>query len=173
MTWERNMGNSVYELREKTRRRFHHIWKIARAGDLDSLSGEDRKLGRIMLEHEQYHDQFEIADELCDHDYDPESEVNPFIHVTFHCVVENQLEARDPIEAFQFYNAMRQNKVSRHETIHRIAYILAPLVYGVVKGDAKFDLERYRSLLKRYKNKKPDKLMGAIEKEFDQERSWE
>jgi hypothetical protein len=158
--------NLTQELRKANHEHLHSIWKLARAGASDSLSHEEQGLARIMLEHDEYHNQFEMADLLHDHKYDIESEVNPFLHVIFHQIIENQLEAREPIEAFQFYNTMRQNKVSRHEAIHCTATILSFLLHDVLRDSAAFDLEKYRSLLKKYKNKKPEKLMHALEKEF-------
>jgi hypothetical protein len=133
---------------------------------LDTLSDKDQSLARIMLEHEQYHNQFEMADLLHDHHYDIDSEVNPFIHIIFHQIIENQLASREPIEVFQFYNAMRNNKVSRHETIHSIATIFSFLLHKVLKDPSEFDLEKYKSLLRRFKNKKPEKIMPALEREF-------
>jgi hypothetical protein len=159
--------NLTQELRKANFEHLHSIWKLAREGAVDSLTGEDRSLAGIMLEHAEYHNQFEMADLLNDHEYDPESEVNPFLHIVFHQIIENQLESREPIEAFQFYNSMRQHKVARHEAIHSIANILVYLLPDVLKGIAPFDIEKYRSLLKKLKNKKPEKLMPALEKEFD------
>jgi len=92
--------------------------------------------------------------------------VNPFLHIILHQIIENQLKERNPIEVFQFFNAMRQNKVSRHEAIHCIATIFSYLLYGVLKEEHPFDLEKYRSLLKRLKNKKPDKIIPALDKAF-------
>jgi hypothetical protein len=119
------------------------------------------------MEHEEYYDQFEISDLLHDHEYDPDSEINPFLHIAFHHIAETQLKSREPIEAFQFYNAMTRNKISRHETIHCMANILVYLGGDVFKGIAPFDLEKYKSFLKRYKGKKPDKIYSSLEREFD------
>lgn len=90
---------------------------------------EERRLAELMLEHQdEYFNQFEMADVLGDHQFDPESGTDPFLHITFHTIVENQLEAKDPIEVYQFYNSMRKKKVSHHDTIHLIGAILAPSV---------------------------------------------
>jgi hypothetical protein len=51
-----------------------------------------------------------MADLTYDHLDVPETEENPFLHITFHVVVENQLSAKDPIEVHQFYNSMRKKK---------------------------------------------------------------
>jgi len=128
------------QLRKTNREHLHSIWKLARAGTLDSLTDEEKSIARVMLEREEYHNQFEIADLLQDHDFDPQSEVNPFLHVVFHQVIETQLELRDPIEVFQFYNSMRQKKVSRHEAIHCIGTIFGHLLHDFFAHRAEFDL---------------------------------
>lgn len=159
--------NLTQELRKANFEHLHSIWKLAREGAVDSLSGEDQRIAEIMLEHHEYHNQFEMADLLHDYKYDPESQVNPFLHIACHQIIENQLESREPIEALQFYNSMRQNRVSRHEAIHCIANILVYLLPDVLQGIAPFDIEKYRLLLKKLKNKKPEKLMPALEREFN------
>jgi hypothetical protein len=158
---------SRIELRKLTRERSHFLWKIAKTGDLSTLSPEDKKLAEIMLEHEEYHNQFEIADLLGEHEYDVDTEVNPFLHVTMHGIAENQLANRDPIEVYQFYNAMRKQKASHHDAVHLILAILVPLIYGVLKEKKVFDLEQYRSQLKSYKHMKPEKIFRSLGKEED------
>lgn len=161
------MASALEELRKFNREHFHWIWKVAQGGDLETLSDEEMRLGEIMLEHEEYHNQFEIADHLSDHEFDAETETNPFLHIVFHQIVENQLEARDPIEAYQFFNAMRRKKISRHDVIHLIGSILSFLIYDFLKESREFDLPRYKSLLKKYKNRSPDKLASLLENDFD------
>jgi len=155
------------ELRGFNRKHMHMIWEVAKTGDLDVLEAEERQIAEVMLEHQdKYFNQFEMADVLGDHQFDPESETDPFLHVIFHTIVENQLDARNPIEVYQFYNSMRKKKVSRHDTIHLIGAILTPLVVSSLQGRA-FDLEQYKSLLKRGKAKKPEKIMEWLEREPD------
>jgi len=156
------------ELRRLNREHMHMIWEVAKTGDLDVLEAEERQIAEVMLEHQdEYFNQFEMADVLADYEYDPESETDPFLHIIFHTIVENQLEARCPIEVYQFYNSMRKKKVSRHDTIHLIGAILAPLVVSTLLGRRAFDLEQYKSLLKRAKAKKPEKIMEWLEREPD------
>jgi len=152
-------------LRKDSRENMGHIWKCARDGKLEDLSEEEKKWAKIMLEHEEYANQFEFADVLHDYEFDPDTQVNPFLHITFHVVVENQLEGRDPIEVYQFYNAMRKKKLSRHDVIHLITNILIPLVFEVLKKNRPFDLEKYRSLLKIYKDRKPKKIIAELSRD--------
>ena len=158
---------SRIELRKLTRERAHLLWEIAKTGDLNTLSPEDKKMAEIMLEHEEYHNQFEVADLLSEHEYDVENEVNPFLHVTMHAIAETQLGNRDPIEVYQFYNAMRKKKASHHEAVHLICAVLAPLIFETLKGKKVFDLEGYRSQLKSYKYMKPEKIFSSLEKQED------
>lgn len=106
---------------------------------------------------------------LCceDHEYDPDTEVNPFLHIFFHAAVENQVTNRNPIEAYQFYNAMRRKKCSHHDAMHLIARILTPLVYDVIAEKKAFDLNTYKALLKKYKSRKPHKILKLLDNEND------
>jgi hypothetical protein len=158
---------SRIELRKLSRERSRLLWEIAKTGDLSTLSAEDKKLAEIMLEHEEYHNQFEIADLLSEHEYDADNEVNPFLHVTMHAIAETQMENRDPIEVYQFYNATRKKKASHHEAVHLICAVLTPLIFETLKEKKVFDLEEYRSRLKSYKHMKPEKIYSSLEKDED------
>ena len=160
--------DKIKELRKLTRENIHALWEIAKKGDLSGLSGEEKWLVKVMLEHQdEYFNQFEMADLTHDHEYDVDSEENPFLHITLHAIVERQLEAKDPIEVCQFYNSMRKKKYPRHDTIHLIAAILAPLMLQVMQERKEFDLDMYKSLLKRYKNKQPSKIYDSMKKDVD------
>ncbi len=154
------MNDSVFGMfREINRKHFYEIWKKAQKGEWQGSDEEDQRLGKIMLEHsDEYFNQFEFADAMADHEYNPESEVNPFLHVILHAVAEKQVEDRDPIEAFQFYNAMLRNKCSRHEAIHLLTIILVKFIFQILKEKKPFPLETYRKTLKEFKSRKPEKI---------------
>lgn len=150
----------------KHRNYFHQIWTIAKQGKADELTPEERQLVKIMFDHPEYRNQFEIADVLEDNKFDPERETNPFIHVVLHSVMENQLALKKPIEAYQFYLALRKRKLSHHETLHLLMAILAPLMFKVINCREAFDEVRYVRLLRKYMEKKPEKIWNALEQEF-------
>jgi tetratricopeptide (TPR) repeat protein len=169
---EDKMQDSVFGvLREINRKHFHEIWKKAQNGELHDLSEEEQRLGKIMLDHsDEYFNQFEFADALAEHKYAPETEVNPFLHVTLHAIAEKQIQDRTPIEAFQFYNAMLRKKCSQHEAIHLLSVILAKFIFQVLKEKKPFPLESYRKILKEYKSRKPEKINRLLEDiQFDEE----
>jgi hypothetical protein len=144
----------------------HELWEKAKNNDLEDLDPEERHIARIMLDHQdEFFNQFEYADLTHDHEYDPDSEVNPFLHIYIHSAIETQLENKDPIEAFQFYNAMRNKKCSQHDVLHLIGAVFAPLMFNVLKNKRPFDLDTYIYLLKKYKTRKPEKLMDLLDNE--------
>ncbi len=160
--------NPAEELKKLSREHIHAVWELAKNDQLDNMPDEERRLAQIMLEHEdEFFNSFEFADVLAEHDYDPESEVNPLLHITLHVVVENQLKEKEPIEVCQFYNSMRKQKVSHHDTVHLISGIIAPLMFSLIKDHQEFDMNLYSSLLKKCKSKRPDKIQDVIDREFE------
>ena len=153
------MDSNNLELRKLTNENFHFIWEKAKIGDLDSLTDEERWFAKVMLDHQdEYFNQFEMADLTYDHEYDVDSEENPFLHIMLHSAMERQMEARDPIETYQFYNSMRKKKLSHHDTIHIMGIIFFHFLFDVMKNQREFDMEGYKSLLKKLKNKNPEKI---------------
>jgi hypothetical protein len=163
------MDSAFKELQQLNRQHFHHLWQKANKGELDSFNEEEQRLAKVMLAHsDEFFNQFEFSDVMTDHQFDPESEVNPFLHVTLHTVAEKQVEDHNPIEAFQFYNAMVRKKCSRHEAIHLLVVILMKFLFPVLKKKEEFDLNGYRKLLKTCKSRNPEKIMKLLEDELDE-----
>ena len=151
-------------MRQVSREKMFELWGRAKERDFEGLDGESQRIAKAMVEHEdEFYNQFEFADLTYDHDYDPDTEYNPFLHITIHSVVEAQLEQKEPIETFQFYNAIRKKKYSHHDAIHFIGQILSCLIFDVLQNQKPFDTDLYRKLLKKYKTRNPDKLMELLE----------
>ena len=151
-------------LRQVSREKMYELWRRTKEKNFEDLGDEEQRIARIMVEHEnEFHNQFEFADLTYNRDYDPETESNPFLHITIHSVIEAQLEQKEPIEALQFYNALRKKKYSRHDAIHIVGQVLICLIFDVMKYTKPFNLELYRKLLKKYKSRNPEKLMDLLE----------
>jgi hypothetical protein len=158
---------SFGEFRALSRQHIHAIWQKAKENNIAELSEEEQRLANILIEHKDEHFyHFEFTDAVSDYDYEPGVEANPFLHITIHAIIENQLDAREPIEAYQFYNAIIKKKLSHHDTIHLIGRIFVPFLFNVLKHHKPFDATRYASLLKKYKNKRPEKIEAALERDL-------
>jgi len=152
------------------RQKMNRIWQAAKSGRLDDFNDEEKQVAHIMLEHEEYKDDFDNADLLADYAYNPDAEVNPFLHISTHLMIENQLKGQGRNEVRKFYDAMKEKGCSHHQIIHLIGLILLPLLYEVLKYKRMFDGERYERLLIKYRRAKPGKLSALLEKEFDNKR---
>jgi hypothetical protein len=164
---DKDMQNA---LRELTRSRIHKLWIKAKNDDMEGVTEEDKRTMKVILEHEdEYAEIFDKAESMGDYEFDPETEHNPFMHITMHTIVENQLAEREPIEVYQFYLAMRRKKYPRHDTIHLISNIFVRILYRFLKYKEPFDLEQYKFLLKKYKNRKPEKIYDLLDQEDEAE----
>jgi len=152
--------------RRMVRQKMHFIWKVAQTGTLNNLNDEEKEIAHIILEHEEYNDHFSNAGDIADYEFDPESDVNIFMHIGIHTAVGGQLKQKEPKEACEFYNAMEEKGISHHETVHLIGLIFMPLIFDTLKHLKPFDGERYQHLLRKYKDMEPEKLEALLEEEF-------
>jgi len=152
--------------RRMLRQKMHRIWQAAQSGKLDDLGEEEKRIADIMLEHDEYNDDFGNVDTLADYEYNPDTEVNPFLHISMHSMIENQLREQGPLEVCKFYDAMKEKGCSHHQIIHLIGLILMPLLYEVLKYKKPFDDERYRRFLRKHKDTKPEILQAVLEDEY-------
>jgi len=153
------------DLKKLSREYIFSIWQQAKNYNLEKLNEDDRQLAKIMLEHEdEFFNYFEFADILNDVEYDNENEVNPFLHIIMHSIIEKQLQTKEPLEVSQFYNSMRKNQLSHHDTIHLLCNILVPMIINVIKEKESFNIGLYTSFLSKYKNKDPEQIYQALEK---------
>lgn len=144
----------------------HDIWEKVKTGNLEGLSYEELTVAKIMKDHEEeFFNQFEFADLLSDHEYNQEGEVDPFLHIFIHSIIENQLESRNPPEAFQFYNSMIEKGCSHHEAVHSTGAILSLLLPPVLQNSGPFDIGTYKYLLNKYITKEPEDLFELLEQE--------
>lgn len=166
--------DDLKDLRAMNLENFHRLWIKAKADDYNDVTDEDEQLMKIMLDHEdEYSEIFEKADVLDDDEFGAEAENNPFMHIIIHSIVENQLEKRQPIEAYQFYLAMLKKKCPRHEVIHLIAAIFTNFLFRVLKYLEPFDNDGYTHLLKKYKNQNPHRIWTFLEAYGESEESEE
>ncbi|MCP4753595.1 MAG: DUF1841 family protein [Proteobacteria bacterium] len=162
--------NFLTALQKRNRNQIQGIWEKAKKNDFDGLNDEDEQFAKIMLEHkDEFHNSFESANLINEYDDDGDCEINPFFHIAVHAAVENQLSAKDPIEAHQFYNAVRKKKSSHHNAVHLVGSILSGCLFDVAILNKPFDNDRYCALLKKYKNRKPEKIPELVDREFEQE----
>jgi hypothetical protein len=79
--------------RDEARRFLSDAWKKFRTGQ--PLSALEQRVVEIVSLHPEYHDLIEHADRHLDREWSPESgTMNPFLHLSLHLAVAEQLAAR-------------------------------------------------------------------------------
>ena len=137
-------------LRSLNMKEFHNIWEDSKAGK--ALEGEEKVIAHLMKQHPEFHQEFEMADVYADIDlqYDPDKEVNPFLHIAIHAIVENQLAANDPPGVAEFFKRRKYKKETRHETSHMVGLLIMEQIFEMFKNAVPFDLDRYKRDLEKY-----------------------
>jgi hypothetical protein len=152
--------------RKLFRQNIHRIWSMVQSGRRDELSDADNNLAEILMEHEEYGDHFENTDILDGREYEAGAAFNPFLHISTHRMVEDQLLADSPVEAALFCETMEGRGFSRHEVIHFIIMILLHVMYASSSDKRPFDAPRYKRLLTKCKNAEPSEMERIIEEDF-------
>lgn len=148
------------------RRTVHWVWQMTKSGRRSELSDKDDQLADILLEHEQYGGHFEDTRILDGGAYDKGMTFNPFLHISTHQMVEDQLSTDSPVEATLFCETMEDRGLSRHEAIHYIIMILLHVMHASASGKRPFDAARYRRLLSRCREVEPSEIDRVIEEDY-------
>jgi hypothetical protein len=165
------MGDSFSKTYEKLQRKFfrekvNNIWNMLKSGRIEELSEKDSKLAAIILSHQEYRDHFENTDILDGREYDAGMTFNPFLHISMHQMVEDQLSANSPIEAAFFCETLEDKGLSRHDAIHFIIMILVRVIFDSASNQKPFDAPRYKRLLTECRTMEPPEIQEWIEEEF-------
>jgi hypothetical protein len=161
------MGTEISNLlKSVSHDRMAELWEMAKERNLEGLDDDKQRLVKIMVDHEdELVRQFDHADLIYDPELNPEPDYDPLLHISIHTIVETQLDQNDPIEAVEFFNAMRRQKYSRHDAVHLIGQILIYFVFDVLENQKPFDQVTYCQLLAKYKSRDPKELMALLENE--------
>ncbi len=124
-----------------------------RAKNDDVLEGEEATLARVMKEHVEYVDVWERLEELDDREIVVNG-VNPILHISMHCVIENQLEQNNPPEVRKALDGLLKRGDSRHEAIHAIAYEFNMELFPVLKNARPFNNNAYKRRLEKVARRK-------------------
>jgi len=158
----------AYEKQQRKlfRQTVHRIWKMVKSGKVDEVSEKETGLALIIMDHEEYRDHFENTDILDGREYEAGMIFNPFVHISTHQMVEDQLSSNSPIETVLFCEAMEDNGVSRHEAVHFIMMILIRVITASTVSRQPFDAARYKRLLDACGQVEPSEVEGVIEADF-------
>jgi Domain of unknown function (DUF1841) len=131
--------------REEVREMFFGTWRKYRAGE--PLVGIESLAVDIILLHPEYHEVLSTPARYRDKDYTDES--NPFLHMSLHLALEEQLSIDQPPGVARLFNQLLSKGKDRHWALHEALECLAETVWRAQRDAAPPDGAAYLHCLEK------------------------
>jgi hypothetical protein len=131
--------------REQVRDTFFGAWQKYRAGQ--PLAGIESLALDVILLHPEYHDVLSLPAKYREKDYSDES--NPFLHMSLHVAIEEQLSIDQPAGIAARFRALVARHGSRHEALHQAIECLAETMWRAQRDSAPPDVAAYLHCMER------------------------
>ena len=131
--------------RDEVRDTFFRAWRSYRDGIV--LTGMDALALEVILQHPEYHEV--LADPERNRERDFVDESNPFLHMSLHMALEEQLSIDQPPGIRAQWEALLQRAGDRHEALHQAIECLAETVWRSQRDGLPPDAAAYLSCMER------------------------
>ena len=131
--------------REQARETFFRAWRSYRDGV--PLTGMDSLALDVILQHPEYHALLEQPARLREKDY--VDEANPFLHMSLHMALEEQLSIDQPPGIRKHWQAILRRTGERHAALHQALECLAETIWRSQRDGLPPDAAAYLSCLER------------------------
>lgn len=131
--------------RDEVRELFFRAWKSYREGV--PVAGMEGLALDVILQHPEYHALLSDPERHRDRDY--VDEANPFLHMSLHMALEEQLSIDQPPGIRGRWEALLQRAGERHEALHHALECLAETVWRAQRDGLPPDAAAYLSCLER------------------------
>jgi hypothetical protein len=126
---------------------FWDAWQKAQA-DLP-LNAMEVRIARVIKMHPEHHHFFNDMDDFLERDFQVDDGMNPYLHLSLHLAIEEQLATKQPMEAAKLMEVqMIEKKKDRHEALHMILEVLAETVYESQREGREIDPLAYAQKIK-------------------------
>ena len=134
--------------RDEARRFLIDAWAKYRAQA--PLSGLEQVAAGLIALHPEYHATLEDPDRHADRDYAPETgDVNPFLHLSLHLAVAEQLAIDQPPGIRAHFERIRAARGDEHQALHGVLECLGEVVWHAQRHRAPPDAQVYLDCLAR------------------------
>lgn len=139
--------------REQARNFLFDLWAKHRAGE--ALTPLESLALSVLLEHPEYHPVLEDRERYLEREWRPGGgETNPFLHVSMHLAIEEQLSIDQPPGIRAAVQAL-ERRLGPHEARHEVMDCLAEMVWQAQRNATGFDNARYLDCLARKAGTQP------------------
>ena len=129
--------------REQVRDMFFEAWRKYRAGE--PLAGIETIALDVILAHPEYHAMLSSPDRYRERDYNDEA--NPFLHMSLHLALEEQLSIDQPRGIAERFDLLTSKCKDRHEALHEALECLAETMWRSQRDNAPPDAAAYLECL--------------------------
>lgn len=139
---------SLYKpTRDQARQFLFDAW--AKFKKESSLTDLEKIVVEVIQMHPEYHAVFNAPERFMHQQYFPEmGETNPFLHITLHLSVIEQITINQPIGISQIYDKLRQQHNDTHHAYHDLIDCLAETIWQAQHNNEPLDSEHYLNLLR-------------------------
>jgi hypothetical protein len=114
--------------RDEARRFLIDTWAKYRAGQ--PLSPLEQTTAGLIALHPEYHTLLEAPERHVEHDYAPEDgAVNPFLHLSLHLAVAEQLAIDQPVGIRAEFERIRHARDDEHAALHAVVECLGEVIW--------------------------------------------
>ena len=136
--------------RDEARRFLIDAWAKFRARD--SLSALERMAAELIVLHPEYHAILEAPERNLGRDWRPEEgEANPFLHLSLHLAVAEQLAIDQPPGIRAEFERIRLARGDEHAALHAALECLGEVVWTAQRQGKPPDAKLYLACLERQK----------------------
>jgi len=127
--------------RDQVRNFFCESWRKHRERLI--LEGAEATAADLIAEHPEYHPLLENPDAAIEKEFTPEGgQMNPFLHLSLHLAIAEQISIDQPRGIKAAYFALRQ-KMEVHDAEHAIMECLGETIWSSQRQKAPMDGEAY------------------------------
>ena len=131
--------------REQVRETFFGAWRKYRAGE--PLVGIEAVAVGVVLAHPEYHAILDDPERHRERDYVDEG--NPFLHMSLHMALEEQLSIDQPPGIAARFAELVRRAGERHGAVHEAIECLAETIWRAQRNNAPPDGDAYLACLER------------------------
>lgn len=134
--------------RDEARRFFLGAWRKRRSREV--VTPLEDLAARIVALHPEYHALLEDAEDALARDWTPESgEANPFLHLSLHLAVEEQLSIDQPAGLRAAFETLLARRGERHAALHDVLECLGETLWRAQKSQSPPDGGAYVECVRR------------------------
>jgi hypothetical protein len=134
--------------REEARRFLVDAWRKFRAGE--PISALERQAAGLVTLHPEYHAMLDAPERHVERDFAPEGgAVNPFLHLSLHLAVAEQLAIDQPPGIRAQFERLRAAKGDEHAALHAVLECLGEVIWQAQRTNTPPDGALYLECLSR------------------------